>query len=429
MDAILKQTEDIDTRFTELGVTVERGWTAVGNELLRIIGLLNDKLKITETISSILKDVSDFMSDTGQASTALDVAKERVTLLENRLAGLKATMDSPVWGTIAGIFEDYPALIAKTEKELSLMRDAVSFLEAETGDLSDTLDNTVERFANWDKALEEVNKELKATAKANKDLQKTFDKGTPVAATQAIRDLLRGLGSDIDDLIQNQELFGLKAEESGRKVETQFINVTETIQNRLQPVVADFYESMFGGKALNSVRDFLNSLKDMFIRVFAEIAAKITINKLFGGLLGGLGISIGGSAAGGAGAALGLGGIGAALKGGASWRRSGLAWPFQSSAARAVPRKCGGICGTAKFCRWSSPARPRRPTSLARRCGMRWIRTPSNPPKRWANSFFLCRTARKNLPRPSRRSSRTLLPRHWKAAGCLYERKAKDSAN
>jgi hypothetical protein len=297
---------------------VERGWTAVGNELLRIIGLLNDKLKITETISSILKDVSDFMSDTGQASTALDVAKERVTLLENRLAGLKATMDSPVWGTIAGIFEDYPALVAKTEKELSLMRDAVAFLEAETGDLNDTLDNTVERFANWDQALEEVNKELKAAAKANKELAKTFDKGTPVAATQAIRDLLRGLNSDIDDLIENQELFGLKAEESGRKVETQFINVTETIQNRLQPIVADFYESMFGGKALNSVRDFLNSLKNMFIRVFAEIAAKITINKLFGGLLGGLGISIGGSAAGGAGAALGLGGIGAALKGGAS---------------------------------------------------------------------------------------------------------------
>jgi hypothetical protein len=176
-------------------------------------------------------------------------------------------------------------------------------------EIGTSMESAAGKAADWEKALADVNKELGKVP---------FDPGKPVAATQAIRDLLRGLGSDIDDLIENQELFGLQAEESGRKVETQFINVTETIQNRLQPVVADFYESMFGGKALNSVRDFLNSLKDMFIRVFAEIAARITINKLFGGLLGGLGISIGGSAAGGAGAALGLGGIGAALKGGAS---------------------------------------------------------------------------------------------------------------
>jgi hypothetical protein len=81
----------------------------------------------------------------------------------------------------------------------------------------------------------------------------------------------------------------------------------------------------------------------MFIRVFAEIAAKITINKLFGGLLGGLGISIGGSAAGGAGAALGLGGIGAALKGGASKIGGFLGIGGAAGGATAFALPAGGV--------------------------------------------------------------------------------------
>ena len=171
-----------------------------------------------------------------------------------------------------------------------------------------------DKFIELEATIARIGAELDASMKATRvELAET--KSVINENTAAYKEMGEVAGTSFEDVRAKLKYIFVDVERSAVKYKKKVEEVTDAVQtirdewDRVRDGVHDswtnLFTDIFGGKGLNSISNFLNSIKDMFFSIIAEIAAKWAASKIFGigkggGFTGILGKMLGGTGGGGA---------------------------------------------------------------------------------------------------------------------------------
>jgi tape measure domain-containing protein len=379
-DAIQSQSADIQQRFNDIPESVARATERLSNAWTIFIGQLDQALGITSGIATFLTDVSTGISELFKTGVAAEIEA-----IEASLSNLYARLDNAESGSLmAAIFDDSPeeirAEIQALEKQLeSLQKAQAAAFEVEGAEQIKTvvgsLTTDYKALGREIDQLLKKNEELFGTksARAIEDQRRAADKlieslneqislvgatGEQIAAVTNLRRLEAGATEQQRQAVEQLsiELYEMQeaqrqAEENARLLGVAWDEIFRDTIRGIRDAWSDFFFDVFQGEGIDSVSDFLSTVKDLFLRVIADIAAAWVTSGIFrilgggisggitSGLTGGIGSAIGGIGGGIGGAIGGLFGSGSA----ASVPVTVTALPPAAAIPAGIPLGAGGF--------------------------------------------------------------------------------------
>lgn len=238
------------------------------------------KIQITDSISRITGEMTKLELSIKSAKKQLENLTSEVVTGDEAMEGLQNVLEN----TTRDELKQMEDAFADLGIELQIAKEALKNLEEAQNAASRSMtvveDQTQKAKTAMDKYAESLeNAEFEASLLAEKNmlLDEMFYKGAISAETYY---------EQIDKL--NGSLY--KADEASKEL----AESTESLKDIFAKTVDDIrgawttmWEGLFSGKGIESVKDFLKEVKNIFLKTFAEIAAKVTWDAIFGKLTGG----------------------------------------------------------------------------------------------------------------------------------------------
>ena len=344
-ESILGQTAQINADFEAMPMTFSRAFTMLKNSAQRFLGIMNEAggatgvladavVVIARAFDALTRRIKSgrlaaefslwakalgvavgYVKDLGKefgklfrklsgGTRVFDAMLEFPLTFSQLVISLAATFDK-VWATLATSFKVVVLKMSKIWYDFKIWFLArwVEMLKAAVTALDNIgLDAMAEKIAGAVQILEGrlhgmgiASKEMaRWTDELNESLEK--EKGAiDAVATEMIRELelakerhreMRTGIEDTEDASESmRDLDG--ALKDATKSTSKFKDAFSKMFDDIRGAWSTMWEGLFTGKGIDSVKDFLKEVKNIFLKTLAEIAAEWTWNAIFGKLVGG----------------------------------------------------------------------------------------------------------------------------------------------
>ncbi|MBT8124848.1 MAG: tape measure protein, partial [Gammaproteobacteria bacterium] len=361
LSAILSQTGEVNQQMGEMPLTIARATTQLNLAWSQFIVQLDESIDGSSRLAKIIQGITLVLKDWSVEANSFN---EKIGFIKRQINELRSQPEliRNLFGTNEHIEELERQLHVLTRGQLpDLVREGkeagriLTEMGDAAGDAAGQMDQKNKSLTVQEKKALADAKAMEEQAAAAKKLAKEYEilasltsktsafdesvggkTGGILSADNLDRanDRLKeiqkgvvGIDAATGKLITTQDALNRELEKQAELAKLFEITWTEVMEDTIRSVRgawSDFFYDVFQGEGIDSFKDFVDRIKDLFLRLIADLAAAWVTRNIFGGLLGigGGSIFTGGGILGGA-AGGGGGGLLGGLLGGAAGTSSG----------------------------------------------------------------------------------------------------------